>query len=102
MIAPNPLDLDTIFTEFTRLGETGNYLVLSVVCSIFGAYILLIIWARKADLQDQSKVRIIFTLMRYSALKILLVGSFFSLSVVEDFIFVLTGKPDQAYPCRLL
>ena len=57
-MAPNPIDLDKVFDKFTRLRETGNYLVLSVVCSILGVYFALLIWARKADLQDERKVRI--------------------------------------------
>lgn len=57
-MAPNPIDVDKVFDEFTRLGETGNYLVLSVVCSVFGVSFVLLIWARKADLQDERKVRI--------------------------------------------
>lgn len=61
VIAPTPIDLDKAFTDFARLGETGNYLVLTVVCSIFGVYLLLIIWARKANLQDQRKVCVMFT-----------------------------------------
>lgn len=63
VIAPNPIDSDKVFTEFARLEETGNYLVLTVVCSIFGVYLLLIIWARKADLQDQRKVCTMFTFL---------------------------------------
>ena len=60
VIAPNPIDLDKVFTEFTRLGETGNYMVLVMVCSIFGVYLLVLIWARKADMLDERKVRFTF------------------------------------------
>ena len=59
VIAPNPIDLDKVFTEFTRLGETGNYLVLVTVCAIFGVYLLVLIWARKADVLDERKVSFI-------------------------------------------
>ncbi|XP_068680257.1 LOW QUALITY PROTEIN: polycystin-1-like protein 2 [Montipora foliosa] len=55
VVAPSAIDLDKVFTEFARLGETGNCLVLSLVCSVFGVYFIVIIWARKADLQDQRK-----------------------------------------------
>ena len=51
------MDFDKVFVEFTRLGETGNYVVLSTVCGIFGVYVLVIIWARKADMLDERKVR---------------------------------------------
>ena len=57
LIAPDPIDFDKVFVEFTRLGETGNYVVLSTVCGIFGVYVLVIIWARKADMLDERKVR---------------------------------------------
>ena len=73
VIAPNPIDLDKVFTEFTRLGETGNYMVLAMVCSIFGVYLLVLIWARKADMLDERKVRFIFRC------KLLLVLAIFSL-----------------------
>lgn len=60
IIAPNPVNLDKVFTEFTRLGETGNYLVLVMVCTIFGVYLLVLIWTRKADTLDESKASYIF------------------------------------------
>ena len=60
VIAPNPIDLDKGFTEFTRLQETGNYVVLATVCATFGVYLLVIIWARKAALLDERKVRLTF------------------------------------------
>lgn len=60
IIAPNPINLDKVFTEFTRLGETGNYLVLVMVCTIFGVYLLVLIWARKADMLDESQASYIF------------------------------------------
>jgi len=48
-----------VFVEFTRLGETGNYVVLATICSMFGVYLLVIIWARKADMLDERKVNFI-------------------------------------------
>jgi len=60
VIAPNPIDLDKVFTEFSRLGETGNYLVVVMVCAIFGVYLLVLIWARKADVLDERKASFIF------------------------------------------
>ncbi|KAL9954036.1 hypothetical protein ACROYT_G041524 [Oculina patagonica] len=56
LIAPNPIDFDKVITEFSRLGETGNYVVLATVCSIFGVYLLVLIWARKADMLDERKL----------------------------------------------
>ena len=61
VVAPNPIDFDKVLTEFTRLEETENYVVLAIVCSIFGVYALVMIWARKADLKDERKVCFIFS-----------------------------------------
>ena len=60
VIAPNPIDFDKVFTEFSRLGETGNYLVPVMVCAIFGVYLVVLIWARKADMLDERKASFIF------------------------------------------
>ncbi|PFX12506.1 location of vulva defective 1-like [Stylophora pistillata] len=56
VVAPIPIDIDKVLTEFTRLEETENYVVLATVCSIFGVYALVMIWARKADLKDERKL----------------------------------------------
>ena len=56
-VAPNPIDFDTVFTEVTRLPETGNVAVVVAVSCVFGLYLLLLVWARKADRQDTLKVR---------------------------------------------
>ena len=55
--APNPIDFDKVFTEFTRLGETGNIAVLVTVTSVFLIYLLLVVFARRADRRDEKKVR---------------------------------------------
>lgn len=55
--APNPIDFDKVFTEFTRLGETGNIAVLVTVTSVFLVYLLLVVFARRADKRDEKKVR---------------------------------------------
>ena len=34
-------------------------MVLATVCTIFGVYILVVIWARKADMLDERKVDVI-------------------------------------------
>ena len=58
-VAPNPIDFDKVFIEFDRLPETGNVAVMIAVCCVFGLYLLLLVWARKADLQDALKVGIL-------------------------------------------
>ena len=55
-MAPNPIDFDKVFTEFDRLPETGNVAVIIAVSCVFGFYLLLLVWARKADKQDALKV----------------------------------------------
>ena len=55
-VAPNPIDFNKVFTEFTRLGETGNFVVLSTVCAIFGIYFVGLVFARRADEKDSKKV----------------------------------------------
>ena len=57
--APNPLDFDKVFIEFDRLPEIGNVAVIIAVSCVFGLYLLLLVWARKADMQDAFKVDIV-------------------------------------------
>ena len=58
-VAANPIDFDIILIEFDRLPETGNVAVIVAVNCVFGLYLLLLIWARKADMQDALKVDIV-------------------------------------------
>ena len=62
-MAPNPIDFDKVFTEFDRLPESGNVAVIIAVSCVFGLYLLLLVWARKADMQDALKVDIVFLRM---------------------------------------
>ena len=72
-MAPNPIDFDKVFTEFDRLPESGNVAVMIAVTCVLGFYLLLLVWARKADRQDALKVNIVllrginvlFLLIRY-------------------------------------
>lgn len=56
-VAPNPIDFDKVWENFGKLSETGNFVVLATVCSIFGAYVIGLVFARKADKNDEMKVR---------------------------------------------
>lgn len=58
-VAPNPIDFDKVWAEFERLGETGNFLVLSTVCAIFGIYLVGLVLARRADNKDLQKVSVV-------------------------------------------
>lgn len=55
-MAPNPIDFDKVFAEFGKLGETGNFVVLSFVCVVFGLYAIGLVFARRADKKDDLQV----------------------------------------------
>ena len=55
-VAPNPIDFDKVFAEFGNLGETGNYVVLSFVCMVFGLYAIGLVIARRVDKKDNIEV----------------------------------------------
>ena len=57
--APNPIDFDKVWAEFGNLAESGNFVVLATVCSIFGLYFIGLVFARKADKKDEMKVRML-------------------------------------------
>ena len=63
-MVPNPIDFDKVFTEFDRLPETGNVAVIIAVSCVFGFYLLLLVWARKADKQDALKVGTVSFILR--------------------------------------
>ena len=55
--APNPIDFDKVFVEFTRLGESGNIAVLVTIAVLFLLYFVLIAFARRADKRDENAVK---------------------------------------------
>jgi len=63
--APNPIDFDKVFLEFTRLGESGNISVLVTVASGFLFYFVVLIFARRADKRDKNKVCIALTVILF-------------------------------------
>lgn len=52
LVAPNPIDFDKVFSA----DLSKNFVVLLVVCLIFGLYILLVVIARRFDKKDLEKV----------------------------------------------
>ena len=58
-VALNPIDFDKVFTEVKLLPETENVAVITAVSCVFGLYLLLLLWARKADQQDALKVGVV-------------------------------------------
>ena len=53
---PNTLDFDVVFTELLRLQETGNFAVLGTIIAALLLYVLVVIFARRADKRDKAKV----------------------------------------------
>ena len=53
LVAPNPIDFDKVFSA----DLSKNFVVLLVVCLLFGLYLVLIVIARRFDKKDQEKVR---------------------------------------------
>ena len=66
-VAQNPIDFDKVFIEFDPLPESGNVAVMVSVSCVFGLYLLLLVLARKADIQDALKVDIV-SLIRMNVL----------------------------------
>jgi len=53
LVAPNPIDFDKVFSA----DLSKNFVVLLVVCLLFGFYLLLVVIARRYDNKDLEKVR---------------------------------------------
>ena len=52
-MAPNPIDFDKVFSA----DLSKNFVVLLVVCLLFGLYIVLVVIARRFDKKDLEKVK---------------------------------------------
>ena len=68
LVAPNPIDMDTVFKELSRLDETGNFGVLLTIIFVFLFFIIAIVLARRADRRDQAKVTTSFKIFKNSSL----------------------------------
>ena len=55
-MAPNPIDFEKVLVEFGQLGKTGNFVVLTFICVVFGLYFIGLVLARMVDRRDISKV----------------------------------------------
>ena len=53
-VAPNPIDFDAVFEGFADIGS--NPAVFATVITIFGLYIIGVMWARWKDKKDLQKV----------------------------------------------
>ena len=54
VVPPNTINFATVFTKFKNLGE--NAAVFSTIVSIFGLWLISLIWARHQDKKDLLKV----------------------------------------------
>ena len=54
--APNPIDFDKVFAEFGNLAESGNISVLVTICCAILIYLVVVVFARRADKRDEEKV----------------------------------------------
>ena len=55
-MAPNPIDFDYVFANFADIED--NFAVLATCISLFLLYGVLLVFARRADKADLSKVRV--------------------------------------------
>ena len=54
VVAPNPIDFDKVFSA----DLSKNFVVLLVVCLLFGLYFVLVVIARRYDKMDLEKVKV--------------------------------------------
>ena len=54
LVAPNPIDFNSVFKNFGSLAE--NVAVLTLISVILGLYIIGVVWARRADKRDLMMV----------------------------------------------
>lgn len=59
LVEPNRIDFRKALRGFVELSE--NPMVFTLVLSILGVYILLLIWARRRDIRNAKKVHIVST-----------------------------------------
>jgi hypothetical protein len=55
-VSPNPIDFDKVLFEFTHLGESNNFAVLSILFIMWLMYFVGLVFARRADRCDSRKV----------------------------------------------
>ncbi|EDO38971.1 predicted protein, partial [Nematostella vectensis] len=58
VVVPNAIDFAAAMTGFLELSE--NPVAFSAVMTIFGIYLILLVWARKRDLIDDDQVKVVF------------------------------------------
>ena len=58
-VTPNSIDFAKVITEIQRIPEAGNVTVIIAVSCVFGLYLILMLWVRRADQKDSLKVSLI-------------------------------------------
>jgi hypothetical protein len=66
LVAPNPIDFDSVFSNFGSLAE--NVAVLALISTILGVYIIGVVWARRADKRDELLVGVLNTIFLHANL----------------------------------
>ena len=56
IVEPNPIDFDKVWAGFANIGRDNNVVVITVVAVLFGLWLVVLVFARKADKNDKQKV----------------------------------------------
>ncbi|XP_028416899.1 polycystic kidney disease protein 1-like 2 [Dendronephthya gigantea] len=102
LVAPNPIDFDSVFQNFGSLAE--NVAVLALISTILGLYIIGVIWARRADKKDLLMLGP--TILsnpkgNYHYLISTFTGSRQSAGTTARVVFKMTGDEGETQPVRL-
>ena len=55
-MAPNPIDFGKVFLEIRSLDRTGSIGVLTTIIVLLSLYVVVAVFARRADKRDKYKV----------------------------------------------
>ena len=61
-VPPNTIDFGNIAANFSKLIQ-DNWAVLALMCILITLFLLLLIWARRADIKDRTMVGILIELV---------------------------------------
>ena len=101
-MAPNPIDFDSVFTNFGSLAE--NVAVLALISTILGVYIIGLIWARRADKRDLLMIGPTILPKPKGSYRYLITtytGSRQSAGTTAKVVFTMTGDDGETPPVRL-
>ena len=52
LVKPNPIDFDTVWVAFADIHN--NIAVLATIIAVFLFYLVVVVWARRADIRDRD------------------------------------------------